>query len=62
MRDEISGLFGKNMDRKQFLRHMSMLFLALIGVNAMISRFVNPERHISRSKSTRGWGGGKFGV
>lgn len=59
---EIDELLQKPLTRKQFLRHIGLIMLGLLGVNAVLSRLVHPEKHISTVKSDRGWGQGKFGA
>jgi hypothetical protein len=59
---EIDKILKRPMSRKQFLQHIGMVILGILGVNAMISRFMYPEKHMPEAEQGRRWGNGKFGV
>jgi hypothetical protein len=60
---EIDKILKKPMSRKQFLQHIGMVLLGVLGVNAMISRLIQPEKHMPGApEEGRRWGNGKFGV
>ena len=64
LHEETEKVLKKQMSRKQFLQHIGLAFLAVIGVNAFISRMIHPERHTIGASAGEGrkWGNGKFGV
>jgi hypothetical protein len=62
---EIEKILSKPMTRKEFLRQVGLLLLGVMGVNALVSRLVHPEKHLAGTGGAEGgtpWGNGKFGV
>lgn len=60
----IQKLLEKQMTRKEFLRNIGFMILALFGVTKFIEQlmkgdFTQPPQKVS---TTTRWGGGKFGV
>lgn len=63
LKEETDKVLKMQMSRKQFLQHIGLFLLAVIGVNSMISRFLHPQNHtVSQANQGRKWGNGKFGV
>lgn len=61
--EEIEKVLNKPVTRKQFLQHIGMVMISILGVNALISRLMHPEKHLGGgSDSGRRWGNGRFGV
>lgn len=58
----IQSLLSKPLSRKEFLQHIGVLLLSVIGINQAIQHLLrhNPQPDIKTSGSR--WGGGKFGV
>jgi hypothetical protein len=63
---QIEKILSKPMTRKEFVRHIGLMLLSILGVNAMISRLIHPERHLPGAgpgpEDGRRWGNGKFGA
>ena len=57
MRDQIANLFEKEMDRKDFLRHIGIAFVAVVGLSTILTAL---ER-MSSSDKTGGYGGSAYG-
>jgi len=60
--EEIEKILSEPMTRKQFLRHIGLIVLGLVGVNALLSRLIHPEKHLAGSKASKDWGNGKYGA
>ena len=67
-KEQVEKILSKPMTRKQFLQHIGLMLLSILGVNTMLSRLMHPERHLpgagsgSGAEDGRRWGNGKFGV
>ncbi len=61
----LQKLLDTPMDRKQFLRHLGVAILGIIGINQMISLLLqsHPEtRKLTESTKTKSkFGGGRYG-
>lgn len=64
--DFVRKTMKKPMSRKQFLRHLGVVFLGVIGINSVVSLLLqsHPETRKLTQATTikRGFGGGKYGV
>jgi hypothetical protein len=61
----LQAIMNKPLSRKEFLQHVGVMLLAVFGITQAIQHLLNHESHPKPAvaqKTTRGWGGGKFGV
>lgn len=57
---------NKPMDRRQFLKHIGVAALGVIGINTVISAVLDSHPDLKQSKNSlnqtsRGFGAGKYG-
>jgi len=65
IQDHFSPLLSKRMTRKEFLVHVSFVFLALTGITGMVKLLADPHAASRTSQSTptkRGFGSGPYGI
>jgi hypothetical protein len=64
-KDIIQTIRDKEMDRKDFLKYSGLALLSVVGLKTIATLLTQPEpKKLSESqnKSSRGFGGGKYGV
>lgn len=66
---QTNQLLNKEMTRKQFLQHVGLLILAVVGISNMLASFKNifdlPARQprvAQEEPKSKGFGSSKFGV
>jgi len=60
----LKGLLEKKLNRKQFLQHLAMACLSLMGINSMITAFSKPQQARGFGTSpvnARRFGSSKYG-
>lgn len=62
----LKKLTDKEMDRKDFLKYSGVVLLGVVGLKGVISLLTQVEKPISADtasqKSSKGFGGGRYGV
>lgn len=62
----LKKLTDKEMDRKDFLKYSGVVLLGVVGLKGVLSLLSQAEKPIAADiqsrKTTRGFGGGKYGV
>ena len=58
MKDQVNGLLNKQMDRKDFLKHVGMGFAILTGVAGVVKAFKSPTA-VSKGYGASAYGGNK---
>lgn len=66
IRQDLSALLDKKMDRKDFLKHVGVAVVAMTGVAAIARAFAQSQQQQSLSKTsaatpTSGYGGSAYG-
>lgn len=60
MTTKFKRLMEKPVTRRQFIGHVGLLLVALMGFNSVINLLVDDKK--SSDRPTHGFGAGKFGV
>lgn len=61
-RESIQKAMSKQMSRRDFLRNIGLLVLAIFGVTSMLDTLLQTNHKQSGTKHTIGFGGGKYGA
>ena len=66
-KDIVQAIKNKEMDRKDFLKYSGLVLLILVGLRAITmlleqDQMTNKVLTDSKSESSRGFGGGKYGA
>lgn len=61
MKDQLDTLLKKDMDRRDFLKHVAFGFAALTGVAGLLKTLTNIDRQQTSTSSQYGYGGGAYG-
>ena len=59
MKDQLDALLNKDMDRKDFLKHVAFGFAALTGVAGLLKTLTSMDRQPASTQY--GYGGGAYG-
>lgn len=58
----LQSLLNKPLSRKEFLQHIGVLLLGVIGINQTIQHLLKHGSQPSVKSTGSRWGGGKFGA
>lgn len=61
MKDEISNLLQKEMDRKSFLKHVGVGFVAMTGIAALLKTLNGVNGNAPRQDQAGGYGSSAYG-
>lgn len=61
MKDQLDALLNKDMDRRNFLKHVAFGFATLTGVAGLLKTLTNMDRQQPATSSQFGYGGGSYG-
>lgn len=59
MREEVESLLHKEMDRRDFLRHIGIGLIALTGITALLRSLAGPN--VQQQSRRLGYGGSVYG-
>ena len=61
MKDQLDTLLHKDMDRKNFLKHVGLGFAALTGLAGLLKSLNNLDSNQAQTVASYGYGGGAYG-
>jgi len=65
MSKQIKAIMEKPVTRRQFLSHMGLILIGIMGFGSVLNMLLDHEKHLqlpSDKKASKGFGAGKFGI